>query len=108
MPGDWRDPSGWMASVLADIEREAWTVVVLHDVPDASLAGLDEFLVRCADAGVELTLDVPDELHPDPGGRADGLVRPARGRAGGAGRALTAARRQRRPMVRARWPTASV
>ncbi len=38
--------------------------MVLHDVPDASLAGLDEFLVRCADAGVELTLDVPDECTP--------------------------------------------
>ncbi|HEU4841127.1 MAG TPA: polysaccharide deacetylase family protein [Ilumatobacteraceae bacterium] len=64
VPGDWLDPAGWVAAALADIGRQPWTVVVLHDVPDASLAGLDEFLVRCADAGVELTLDVPDECTP--------------------------------------------
>ena len=64
MPGDWLDPDGWVTNALADIERQPWTVVVLHDVADAALGRLDEFLTRCADAGVELTLDVPDECTP--------------------------------------------
>ena len=64
VPGDWRDPAGWMVAALADIERQPWTVMVLHDVADASLAGLDELLTRCADAGVDLTLDLPDACTP--------------------------------------------
>jgi peptidoglycan-N-acetylglucosamine deacetylase len=64
VPGDWLDPSGWVEQALADIERRAWTVVVLHDVPGAALDRLDDFLARCADAGVELTRDVPDDCTP--------------------------------------------
>lgn len=64
VPGDWLDPGGWATNALVDIERHPWTVTVIHDVPDAALPGLDEFLSRCADAGVEFTLDVPDVCTP--------------------------------------------
>jgi peptidoglycan-N-acetylglucosamine deacetylase len=64
VPGDWLDPAGWITNALADVARHPWSVVVLHDVADAALGRLDEFLTRCADAGVELTLDVPDECTP--------------------------------------------
>jgi len=64
VPGDWLDPTGWMTNALDDVARHPWSVVVLHDVPDAALGRLDEFLARCADAGVELTLDVPDDCTP--------------------------------------------
>jgi peptidoglycan/xylan/chitin deacetylase (PgdA/CDA1 family) len=64
VPGDWLDPDGWITAAMADVERLAWSVVVLHDVPDASLGRLDEFLTRCTDAGVELTVDVPDDCTP--------------------------------------------
>ena len=64
VPGDWLDPDGWTANALADIEGQPWTVVVLHDVADAALGRLDDFLARCADAGVAFTLDVPDSCTP--------------------------------------------
>ena len=37
---------------------------MLHDVADAALGRLDEFLTRCTDAGVELTVDLPDSCTP--------------------------------------------
>ena len=64
VPGDWLDPAGWPEAALADIEREPWTVVVVHDVADAALERLDDFLARCADRGVALTLDLPDSCTP--------------------------------------------
>ena len=57
-------PVGLDDVALADVERHPWSVVVLHDVPDAALDRLDEFLARCIDAGVELTPDVPDACTP--------------------------------------------
>jgi hypothetical protein len=64
VPGDWLDPAGWPEAAFADIERQPWTVVVVHDVADAALDRLDEFLARCADRDVELTLDLPDSCTP--------------------------------------------
>ena len=64
VPGDWLDPTGWPTTAFADIERHPWSVVVVHDVADAALARLDEFLVRCLDSDVELTVDVPDSCTP--------------------------------------------
>ena len=64
VPGDWLDPDGWTTDALADIASQPWTVVVVHDVADAALGRLDEFLTRCADEGVTFTLDVPDSCTP--------------------------------------------
>jgi peptidoglycan/xylan/chitin deacetylase (PgdA/CDA1 family) len=64
VPGDWLDPDGWVDAALADVARQPWSVVVLHDVPGAAARRLDDFLTRCADAGVELTVDVPDSCTP--------------------------------------------
>ena len=64
VPGDWLDPTAWVVNALADIERQPWSVVVVHDVPDAALGRLAEFLTRCADIGVETTLDLPDICTP--------------------------------------------
>lgn len=64
VPGDWLDPGGWVATALADIERRPWSVLVVHDVADAALGGLDDFLTRCGDAGVQFSVDVPDECTP--------------------------------------------
>jgi peptidoglycan/xylan/chitin deacetylase (PgdA/CDA1 family) len=64
VPRDWVDPDRWVSNAFAGIARRRWTVVVLHDVPDAALGHLDEFLARCADEGIELTADVPDSCTP--------------------------------------------
>ena len=59
VPRDWIDPVGWFDRALADIDEREHTVVVLHDVPGACLARLDEFVAACADRGVEWRQDFP-------------------------------------------------
>jgi peptidoglycan/xylan/chitin deacetylase (PgdA/CDA1 family) len=61
VPGDWRDPEGWVETCLAEMERLTWPLVVLHDVADACLARLSEFLHRVAARGVELRQDFPPD-----------------------------------------------
>ena len=69
LPGDWRD-SGWVEHALDDIERHPWSVVVLHDVVDAALPRLDEFLTRLADHRPTWSQEFPDECTPIRNGSA--------------------------------------
>jgi peptidoglycan/xylan/chitin deacetylase (PgdA/CDA1 family) len=62
VPHDWDDPAGWVERCLADVDKQDWTVAVLHDIPDASLARLTELLSRLSDAGVELMQEFPEEV----------------------------------------------
>jgi peptidoglycan/xylan/chitin deacetylase (PgdA/CDA1 family) len=64
VPGDWRDPAGWPDVALADVARDPWSVVVVHDVADAALARLDDFLAAAADCGASFTTDLPDRWTP--------------------------------------------
>ena len=61
VPGDWYDPDGCVERALAAVDRQDHTVLVLHDVPGASLARLDDFLAECAARGVEWRQDFPDD-----------------------------------------------
>jgi peptidoglycan/xylan/chitin deacetylase (PgdA/CDA1 family) len=60
VPHDWDDPTGWVERCLADVARQDWTVAVLHDIANASLARLPELLGRLDDAGVEFTQEFPE------------------------------------------------
>ena len=64
LPGDWRDPDGWVDQACAGIDENPWSVVVLHDVVGGALHRLDEFLTaaRCRD--LEWSQDFPDECVP--------------------------------------------
>ncbi|WP_210208598.1 polysaccharide deacetylase family protein [Rhodoplanes roseus] len=62
VPGDWRDPDGWVERAVADVTAQDWTVVVLHDIDGACLARLPDFLDRLDDLGVELRQDFPDDV----------------------------------------------
>lgn len=64
LPGDWRDPHGWVEPALAGIDERTWSVVVLHDVVDAALGRLDEFLTAARSRGVTWSQDVPDDCAP--------------------------------------------
>jgi peptidoglycan/xylan/chitin deacetylase (PgdA/CDA1 family) len=63
VPRDWEDATGWPARARADIERQDWTVVVLHDNSPAvdQLAG---FLDAVIADGVEIRPDFPDACVP--------------------------------------------
>lgn len=63
VPRDWEDATGWPARARADIERQDWTVVVLHDNSEA-VAQLAPFLDAVLADGVELRTDFPDACVP--------------------------------------------
>jgi peptidoglycan/xylan/chitin deacetylase (PgdA/CDA1 family) len=77
VPRDWEDATGWPARARADIDRQDWTVLVLHDNSPAveQLAG---FLDAVVADGVEIRSDFPDECVPirrgARTGSLDGLV----------------------------------
>ncbi|WP_172169046.1 polysaccharide deacetylase family protein [Paraburkholderia elongata] len=62
VPHDWDDQATWVERCLADVARQNWTVAVLHDIANASLARLPELLDRLVDAGVEFTQEFPEEV----------------------------------------------
>ncbi|MEP7113312.1 MAG: polysaccharide deacetylase family protein [Ilumatobacteraceae bacterium] len=64
LPGDWKDQAGWVDQAVSDIDRHPWSVVVLHDVADAALARLDEFLTCVAHRDPTWSQDFPDECTP--------------------------------------------
>ncbi len=62
VPGDWRDRDGWVDRCLAEVGERDWTVVVLHDVENAALPRLPEFLDRLGSLGIEFRQDFPDDV----------------------------------------------
>ncbi len=64
VPGDWRDPDGWMDRALSDCQSRDWTLLVLHDKPNGAMAHLDGFIARLAAQGFEFRQDFPPECVP--------------------------------------------
>ena len=64
LPGDWRDPEGWVDIALGRIALHAWSVVVLHDVVDAALPRLDEFLTAVDGLEATWSHQFPDDCTP--------------------------------------------
>jgi peptidoglycan-N-acetylglucosamine deacetylase len=62
VPGDWKDPDGWVDRCLADVEAQDWTAVVLHDIAGACIPRLPELLGRLAERDVEWRQDFPDAV----------------------------------------------
>ncbi len=62
VPGDWKDQGGWVDRCLSEIAGRDWTVVVIHDVENASLPRLPEFLDRLDLQGIEFRQDFPDDV----------------------------------------------
>jgi hypothetical protein len=71
IPGDWKEPDGWVDRALAQLR--AWTVMVLHDLPTGAMRNLERFLDAAADLGVRLRQDFAPECVPILDGR---IVRP--------------------------------
>ncbi len=62
VPGDWKDPEGWVDRCVEEISARDWSVVVLHDIKNSALPRLPEFLDRLEDMGVEFRQDFPDDV----------------------------------------------
>jgi len=72
VPRDWIEPDRWAPRALADCATRAHTVLVLHDVPGACLAGLAGFLDAARDQGIELVTELPGDCVPIADGRIVG------------------------------------
>ncbi len=62
VPGDWKDQDGWVDRCLSEITVRDWTVVAIHDVENAALPRLPEFLDRLGSLCVEFRQDFPDDV----------------------------------------------
>jgi peptidoglycan/xylan/chitin deacetylase (PgdA/CDA1 family) len=69
VPGDYRDPDGWMERALADGRTHEWSLMVLHDLPNGAMRHLDSFLRKLIDEGHSLTQEFPPDCTPIAGGR---------------------------------------
>lgn len=72
VPRDWEDEEGWADRAMAATATRPWSLLVLHDIPGACLAGLDRFLGRVRDLGTETVQDFPPETVPIRRGRVVG------------------------------------
>jgi peptidoglycan/xylan/chitin deacetylase (PgdA/CDA1 family) len=64
VPGDYRDPDGWMERALADCRTRERSLVVLHDLPNGAMRHLDSFLRKLREDGHELMQEFPPECTP--------------------------------------------
>jgi peptidoglycan-N-acetylglucosamine deacetylase len=59
VPGDWKDPEGWVESCVSQVSARDWSVVVLHDIHHACLPRLPELFRRLNDIGAIYEQDYP-------------------------------------------------
>ena len=64
VPRDWEDIDTWPRQALADVHEHQHTVLVLHDLGTGAMAHLADFLDQVDEAGVEVTLDLPESCVP--------------------------------------------
>lgn len=64
LPGDWRDPDGWVAHGLEQCRAQEWSLVVLHDLPTGAMAHLSRFISCLKSDGFELTQEFPPDCLP--------------------------------------------
>ncbi len=64
IPGDWKDPEGWVDTALEQCAALPHALVVLHDHVPEAMRRLDRFLGRALDAGHTFAQDFPDDCVP--------------------------------------------
>jgi peptidoglycan/xylan/chitin deacetylase (PgdA/CDA1 family) len=64
VPRDWEDPDGWVERALAQCRAEAWSVVVLHDLPTGAMLNMERFIVGLRAAGAEIVQDFSPQCVP--------------------------------------------
>ena len=76
VPRDWVEPSTWAARALSDCATRDHTVVALHDIPHACLAGLEHFIDTARARGMTFVPDLPLACTPILHGRVVGDLAP--------------------------------
>jgi len=76
IPRDWIEPDAWVTRALAECAAQPHTLIVLHDLPKACLAGLPALLDTLADRETPIVLDLPADCVPIVDGRIVGDLAP--------------------------------
>ena len=64
VPGDWRDPDGWVERALAQCRAAGRTLLVLHDLPTGAMDHLERFLDAALAEGMRFTQALPEACLP--------------------------------------------
>ncbi len=64
IPRDWADPDGWVDRALAQCRAQAWSLMVLHDLPSGAMRHLDSFLDRASEEGARFRQEFPPACVP--------------------------------------------
>ncbi len=69
IPRDWNDPDGWVDRAMAQCRAQAWSLMVLHDLPSGAMRHLESFLDRATGAGARFRQEFPEDCVPIRSGR---------------------------------------
>jgi hypothetical protein len=69
VPGDWRDPTGWVDVCVATAAEQEWSVIAVHDVATGAMGQLQRLVDRLDARAVVWRQDLPDECTPIRRGR---------------------------------------
>jgi peptidoglycan-N-acetylglucosamine deacetylase len=64
VPGDWRDPDGWVERALSQCRAAGRALLVLHDLPTGAMRHLPRFLDAAAAEGMRFTQSFPEACLP--------------------------------------------
>lgn len=64
IPRDFADADGWAERALELCSRQAWTLLVLHDLPNGAMAHLPRFLRALRERGASFHQEFPPETIP--------------------------------------------
>ena len=64
IPHDWDNPDGWVETALAQCRAEAWSLMVVHDLPTGAMRHLPRFLDGVRDAGGRVHQAFPPACVP--------------------------------------------
>jgi peptidoglycan/xylan/chitin deacetylase (PgdA/CDA1 family) len=78
VPGDWKEPDGWLPRALEACRAEEHALIVLHDLPTGAMRHLETFLDTALDEGARFVREFPPSCVPilrgEVTGALDGLV----------------------------------
>jgi len=69
LPRDWQDPDGWVERALGQVAAQAWSLMVLHDLPTGAMRHLDRFLGLVDARGGRVRQDFSPDCMPMIDGR---------------------------------------
>jgi peptidoglycan/xylan/chitin deacetylase (PgdA/CDA1 family) len=64
IPRDWEDPDGWLDRAIDQCRSQAWTLIVLHDLPTGAMRHLDRFIATVREMGARFHQEFPPQCLP--------------------------------------------